>query len=60
MFEFMGSNVSTEKPKGVAVKEIAAELFRNRSNGGKSLLVGGPAIVHTGSGPYLANLIRRG
>jgi lysine-ketoglutarate reductase/saccharopine dehydrogenase-like protein (TIGR00300 family) len=60
MFEFMGSSVSTEKPKGVAVREIAAELFRNRRSGGKTLVVGGPAIVHTGSGAHLAELIRRG
>lgn len=60
MFEFMGSSVSTEKPKGVAVREIAAELFRNRRAGNKNLVVGGPAIVHTGSGGYLAELIRRG
>jgi lysine-ketoglutarate reductase/saccharopine dehydrogenase-like protein (TIGR00300 family) len=60
MFEFMGSSVSTEKPKGVAVREIASELFKNRASGGKSLVVGGPAIVHTGSGSHLAELIRRG
>ena len=28
MFEFMGSSVSTEKPKGVAIREIARELLR--------------------------------
>jgi hypothetical protein len=60
MFEFMGSSVSTEKPKGVAIREIAAELCKNRRGGGRSLVVGGPAIVHTGSGPFLADLIRRG
>ena len=25
-FEFMGSNVSTEKPKGVAIRQIARDL----------------------------------
>ncbi len=59
-FEFMGSNVSTEKPKGVAIREIARELARVKAEGGKALLVGGPAIVHTGSGPYLCQLIREG
>ncbi|MHC4398877.1 MAG: ornithine cyclodeaminase, nickel-pincer nucleotide-dependent [Planctomycetota bacterium] len=59
-FEFMGSAVSTEKPKGVAVRRIARQLADNRANGGKTLLVGGPAIVHTGSGPYLCRLIRSG
>jgi lysine-ketoglutarate reductase/saccharopine dehydrogenase-like protein (TIGR00300 family) len=59
-FEFMTSNVSTEKPKGVAIREIAHDLARNRASGGKTLVVGGPAIVHTGSGEFLCQLIRGG
>ena len=59
-FTFMSSGVSTEKPKGALVREIARELVANRRSGGKTLLVGGPAIVHTGSGPILCELIRRG
>ncbi|MEX0679665.1 MAG: TIGR00300 family protein [Pirellulales bacterium] len=59
-FEFMTSGVSTEKPKGVAIRQIAQELFRNRRDGGRNLLVGGPAIVHTGSGEHLCRLIRGG
>ena len=60
LFEFMGSNVSTEKPKGVAIREIARELHKARSAAGRTLIVGGPAIVHTGSGEHLCQLIRRG
>lgn len=59
-FEFMGSNVSTEKPKGVAIREVARELFRAKHAAGRTLVVGGPAIVHTGSVPHLSQLIRRG
>jgi lysine-ketoglutarate reductase/saccharopine dehydrogenase-like protein (TIGR00300 family) len=59
-FEFMNSGVSTEKPKGVAIRQIAQELAAARAEGGRTLLVGGPAIVHTGSGPFLCELIRRG
>ncbi len=59
-FEFMSSTVTTEKPKGVAIREIAAELLRTRREGGKTLVVGGPAIVHTGSGEHLCRLIREG
>lgn len=59
-FEFMASAVSTEKPKGTAIREIARELLRARRSGGKTLLVGGPAIVHTGSGEHLCKLIRGG
>ena len=59
-FEFMGSNVSTEKPKGVAIRQIARELAENRAMGGKTLVVAGPAVVHTGSGEFLRQLIRMG
>lgn len=59
-FEFMSSAVSTEKPKGVAIRQIAQELIRVRREGGKTLLVGGPAIVHTGSVEHLSKLIRKG
>jgi lysine-ketoglutarate reductase/saccharopine dehydrogenase-like protein (TIGR00300 family) len=59
-FEFMGSSVSSEKPKGVAIRQVAYELFKNRKEGGKTLLVGGPAIVHTGSGEHLCRLLRGG
>ena len=59
-FQFMNSAVSTEKPKGVAIRQIAAELVRNKRSGGKTVVVGGPAIVHTGSGPYFCRLIRAG
>jgi lysine-ketoglutarate reductase/saccharopine dehydrogenase-like protein (TIGR00300 family) len=59
-FGFMSSGVSTEKPKGALVREIARELVKNRRTGGKTLVVGGPAIIHTGSGPTVCQLIRRG
>lgn len=59
-FAFMNSAVSTEKPKGVVIREIARQLHAIRRGPGKSLLVGGPAIVHTGSGPLVCGLIRSG
>ncbi len=59
-FAFMNSDVSTEKPKGVLIRKVAREIFDNRAAGKKNLLVGGPAIVHTGSGPLVCELIRRG
>jgi lysine-ketoglutarate reductase/saccharopine dehydrogenase-like protein (TIGR00300 family) len=59
-FQFMNSAVSTEKPKGVAVRRIAAELARTRQEGGKTLVVAGPAVVHTGSGDAFCQLIRKG
>jgi hypothetical protein len=59
-FSFMSSGVSTEKPKGALIREMARDLVQNRRGGGKTLIVGGPAIVHTGSGPLLCRLIRGG
>lgn len=59
-FEFMGSSVSTEKPKGLAIRKIARELGEHRVAGGRIAVVGGPAIVHTGSGEHIEQLIRSG
>jgi lysine-ketoglutarate reductase/saccharopine dehydrogenase-like protein (TIGR00300 family) len=60
VFEFMSSAVSSEKPKESLVAEIARELVATREAGKRVLLVGGPAIVHTGAGKYLERLIRDG
>ena len=59
-FSFMNSTVSSEKPKGVTVREIAAEMKKAKSGNGKILIVGGPAIVHTGSRDHLSYLITKG
>jgi lysine-ketoglutarate reductase/saccharopine dehydrogenase-like protein (TIGR00300 family) len=59
-FEFMNSAVSSEKPKQVAVRRVAEQLFQARQEGKKTLIVGGPAIIHTGSGEHLETLIRDG
>jgi len=60
VFSFMGSNVSSEHPKRLVIEEIARQMREIRSRGGKILIVAGPAIVHSGAGPYLAKLIREG
>src|SRR5262245_58140792 len=60
LFEFMNSSVSSEKPKGVTVREIAATMKRTRAAGDKILAVLGPAVVHTGSVPHICALIRMG
>ncbi|MDA2916909.1 TIGR00300 family protein [Nitrospinae bacterium AH_259_B05_G02_I21] len=57
VFEFMTSEVSSEKPKGVIVREVAAELKRARAAGEKILWVVGPAVVHTGAGEHLVRLV---
>ncbi|HLJ97020.1 MAG TPA: TIGR00300 family protein [Gemmataceae bacterium] len=60
LFEFMASPVSSEKPKGVTVREIAAAMRRTKENGEKVLAVLGPAVVHTGSVEHICWLIRTG
>jgi lysine-ketoglutarate reductase/saccharopine dehydrogenase-like protein (TIGR00300 family) len=60
LFEFMASPVSSEKPKGVTVREIAAAMKRTKEAGEKILAVLGPAIVHTGSVEHVCRLIRSG
>jgi lysine-ketoglutarate reductase/saccharopine dehydrogenase-like protein (TIGR00300 family) len=60
LFEFMASPVSSEKPKGVTVREIASAMRRTRAAGEKILAVLGPAVVHTGSVEHICQLIRTG
>jgi lysine-ketoglutarate reductase/saccharopine dehydrogenase-like protein (TIGR00300 family) len=59
-FEFMSSEVSSEKPKSHIVAEVAARIRLARKAGAKVLVVAGPAVVHTGAGPCLARLVRDG
>lgn len=59
-FEFMASEVSSEKPKAVLVAGVAERLRRSRTAGGRLLAVCGPAVIHTGAGPDVATLVREG
>ncbi len=59
-FAFMQSNVSSEKVKVLAIHEIARQMKEVRARNGKILFVLGPAVIHTGAGRYIADLIRRG
>lgn len=60
VFEFMASSVSSEKPKSAIVREIAREICLASGEGGKILVVAGPAVVHTGAGEHLERLIEWG
>ena len=60
VFEFMASNVSIEKPKTAVIREMAREFHRARKENGKILVVGGPAIVHTGAVEHFEKLIAWG
>ena len=60
VFEFMNSDVSSEKPLMCMIEKIASEIKEIKSKGGKIAVVGGPAIVHTGSADLLAQLVKNG
>lgn len=60
VFEFMSSNVSTEKPKSAVIRQMAREFKRAKDQKGKILVVGGPAIVHTGAAEHFEKLIEWG
>jgi lysine-ketoglutarate reductase/saccharopine dehydrogenase-like protein (TIGR00300 family) len=59
-FEFMASEVSSEKPKALVVAEVARRIASAKQAGGKVLAVCGPAVVHTGAAPDVARLVREG
>lgn len=59
-FEFMNSVVSSEKPQALQVRRVAGQIREVKQAGKRVLLVGGPAIVHTGAAPALAALIKSG
>lgn len=59
-FRFMSNDISSERPKSRMIAQAAAHIREARAKGEKVLLVGGPAIIHSGCGPVLASLIRDG
>ena len=60
VFEFMNSEVSSEKPMMSIINDVATEIKNVKAKGGKIALVGGPAIVHTGSAGIVAKLVKDG
>ncbi|MDI7246065.1 MAG: TIGR00300 family protein [Bacillota bacterium] len=60
IFSFMGSAVSSERPKALVVEEIARTMKEVRARGKKILAVAGPAVIHTGAGKHLSALIQAG
>jgi lysine-ketoglutarate reductase/saccharopine dehydrogenase-like protein (TIGR00300 family) len=59
-FEFMGSAVSSEKPKRLVVARVARLMRENRAAGKKIVAVLGPAIIHTGAAPAFSRLVEAG
>jgi lysine-ketoglutarate reductase/saccharopine dehydrogenase-like protein (TIGR00300 family) len=59
-FEFMASEVSSEKPKALLVADVTDHIRRSKEGGGRLLAVCGPAVIHTGAGPDIARLVHDG
>ena len=60
VFEFMNSEVSSEKPQALLVRQIAEELRAVKDAGRQVLWVAGPAVVHTGAAPAMVALVEGG
>ncbi len=52
-FGFMESDVSSEKPQAVLVRQVADGMREAKAAGKKVLWVGGPGVVHTGAAPAM-------
>lgn len=60
VFQFMSSTSSSERPTLHIIRKVAEDMRVIKKNKGKIVLVGGPAVVHTGAADALARLIRMG
>jgi len=60
VFEFMGSSSSSERPTQHIAKKVAEDIYKTKKDGGKIIIVGGPAIVHTGAADAVSELIKLG
>ena len=60
VFEFMNSEVSSEKPQALLVRQVAEEMRVVKESGRKVLWVAGPAVVHTGAAPAMVALVEGG
>ena len=59
-FGFMESDVSSEKPQAVLVRQVAEGMREAKEAGKKVLWVGGPGVVHTGAAPAMVALVEAG
>jgi lysine-ketoglutarate reductase/saccharopine dehydrogenase-like protein (TIGR00300 family) len=59
-FGFMESEVSSEKPQAVLVRQVADGVREAKAEGKKVLWVGGPGVVHTGAAPAMVAMVNAG
>lgn len=60
IFEFMSSSSSSERPTRKMASRVARDMAGIARAGGRIVLVGGPAIVHTGAAPCVASMVKSG
>ena len=60
IFGFMESEVSSEKPQALLVRQVADGMRESKAAGKRVLWVGGPGVVHTGAAPAMVALIEAG
>ena len=59
-FGFMESEVSSEKPQALLVRQVAEGMRQAKAEGKKVLWVGGPGVVHTGAAAAMVSLVEAG
>ena len=59
-FGFMQGGVSSERPSEATISKIAGAIEDVKADDGNVLVVSGPAVVHSGGGGALEQLIREG
>jgi lysine-ketoglutarate reductase/saccharopine dehydrogenase-like protein (TIGR00300 family) len=60
IFGFMNNEVSSERPSIQIVRQLASEIIRTKRSKGKIAVICGPAVVHTGGAPALAEMVKEG
>ena len=59
-FSFMSGEVSSERRVELAAQRTAVRMMEVRKAGGRTIVVAGPVVIHTGAADSLAALIRTG
>ena len=59
-FGFLQGGVSSERPSESTIREVAAEVREVKASGGTVMVVAGPAVIHSGAGGALADLVAAG
>ncbi len=60
VFGFMESDVSSEKPQTLLVRQVADGIREAKRTGKRVLWVAGPGVVHTGAAPAMVAIVNAG